>query len=164
MDNTTSRRSLVGALIAKLCILGMLSAFVIVVPVVRADYYVNCDSCTDESNCESQHFYVDMWYADQQRCVPNCDTAKSNRDTSCESTKNSQEQAAPDQCRDSQTGEVDQTCLSNLMTSISTQYFNCTQSSEWLYNGCVNDCDSQFQNPPEDCSCYYASCAHGCCQ
>jgi hypothetical protein len=164
MNDSVNSVTRVRSLIAKLCILGMLSAFVIVVPVVRADYWENCDTCSAENHCESAHFWVEVWYADQQRCVPECDTEKSNRDTSCESTKDSQEQAAPDECRNTQTGEVDQTCLSQRMNDIQTQYFNCTQSSEWLYNGCVQECDAQFQDPPEDCTCYYASCAHGCCQ
>jgi hypothetical protein len=151
------------SLIAKLCILGMLLTFVIVVPVVRADYWANCDYCSTESQCESIHFQVEIWYADKDRCIPECDTQKANRDSQCESNKNAEEQAAPEQCTNNQTGELDQNCLSQRMTQIQTEYFNCTDSSEWQYNGCLQYCDDRFSDPPEDCTCAYFSCANGCC-
>jgi hypothetical protein len=159
MNNTVSPRSL----IAKFCILAMLSAFVIVVPVVRADYYANCDYCNQEWQCEAANFAVEQWYADKNQCGPECDTEKANSDAACDAVKNSNEQAAPDQCRDWQTGEVDQTCLSQRMTDIQTQYFNCRESAEYRYNGCQQYCDDRFQDPPEGCVCIYQSCAGGCC-
>lgn len=151
------------SLIAKLCILGMLMTFVIVVRVVRADYGMICDYCNQEWQCNAAHFAVEQWYFDSQQCNPDCESEKENRDSACESTKNSQEQSATNDCTNQQTQELDENCLSLRMTDIQTQYFGCLDYAEWRYNGCLQDCDNRFQDPPEDCFCSYQSCANGCC-
>jgi hypothetical protein len=158
MINNVSPR----ALIARLCILGMLIGFVIVVPVVRADVMMNCDYCSNEYQCNAMHFAVDQWYADKYWCSSDCETEKSNRDSQCEANKNGAEQAARDQCTDPQTGELDQNCYNQKDTDIQTQYFNCLDFAEWRHNGCLQECDDRFQDPPEDCSCYYESNAGHC--
>src|SRR5713226_1499520 len=136
MNYSVSPRSL----IAKLCILGMLTAFVIVIPVVRADYGADCDYCSQESQCDQQHMAVDQWYADKDRCVPECDSDKANRDSQCEANKTSEEQTARDQCTDQQTGELDQNCYNQRETDIQTEYFGCLDYSEWRHNGCLQYC------------------------
>jgi len=159
MNYSVSPRSL----IAKLCILAMLTAFVIVLPVVRADVIANCDSCSNESTCNANHFAVDQWYADRDRCGPECDSDKANRDSQCEANKSGEEQTARDQCTDQQTGEIDKNCNNKRENEIQTEYFGCVEYSDWRWHGCLQYCDDRFQTPPEDCTCAYNSCPNRCC-